>query len=409
MTSTRTRKIEIGRGESTVNSEETTGGQSEVKKVPVWPQPKSVKFNVMVPWITEEDVSAVAQTVSTGWVGNLSASVRDFEGGLSEYLGVPVRTVSNGSVALSLALAALDVGRGHSVLVPSFAYAAVASAVVRAGATPVFCDVDYDTWQISARDIAAKIDESTRALIMPHSYGVCGEIEAIQGLCRSKGIHLIEDVAEAFSGKFGEKKLGSFGDVATFSFFPNKLITTGEGGAVAATNQDLIERIELLRGQGMSSSHRYWFLEPGFNFRMSGMQAALGYSQLKRIDQIREAREEVEERYDALLNDLLVRPRALLECNRAPWLYSATLKVVNSVEILLSIAKDLADHGYETRPLFYPLESMPAFNRHSNADVSPESLRISRIGLSLPSSHLVKSSDQVRIASIIRKRVEKDV
>lgn len=371
-----------------------------------WPQPHAIRLPVMSPWLTSHEADAVAKVLKSGWVGSISSTVDAFEKDLSDFLGVETLSVANGSVALTLALAALDVSQSDEVIVPSFSYAAVASSIVHRGAIPVFADVSGDSWQLSADSIEKVVTARTRGVILPHSYGVAGPVGEIREFCDLNNLFLIEDVAEAFGGKYAGRMLGSFGDIATFSFFPNKLITTGEGGAVATSSSTLMKRLRLLRGQGMSSDLRYWFIEPGFNFRMSAMQAALGRAQLGRIDEIFAARQQVESRYEKLLQSLVSPPTAAPPAERAPWLFSGSFEVPTCPETVVHIAEKLAEKGIETRPLFFPLDQMPAFSRFARQD-APIARGLVGKGITLPSAHNLSERDQVEIAQIIEKGVRR--
>lgn len=373
-----------------------------------WPQPEDIRLGVMDPWITGSEIKAVQDVVISGWIGSASPLVAEFEAALADYLGQQTLAVSNGSVALLLALAALDIGPGHEVILPAFAYAATASSVVRSGACPVFCDVNRDSWQLEFDNLASLVTEKTRAVILPHSYGVAGNLDAIARFCRNNNLYLVEDAAEAFSGAFDRKRLGTFGDIGVFSFFPNKLITTGEGGAVTAQDPSLVARMRLLRGQGMSDQKRYWFLEPGFNFRMTGMQAALGLAQLRRLDEISEVRVEIERRYEKLLNKYLKIPEVSKLGFRAPWIFSGILREGFSGSAIHNLSLNLANQGIETRPLFYSLPSMPAFSRYSRGSFPVAEALASR-GISLPSSHHVTPELQDAILSEFEKVFENGV
>ena len=200
----------------------------------------------MEPWLTELELTKLTDVYSSGWIGSQGSAVLDFEKSLSEYLGQPALTVSNGSVALVLALTALEIRHGDEVIVPDFTYAAAASSIIHVGATPVFIDINPRSWQIDLNILRRSISPKTKAVIVPHSYGTASDIEGIIVFCRTNSIAVIEDTSEAFSGSIQGKKLGTFGDIGTFSFFANKLITTGEGGAVTTNNLELLRKMKLL-------------------------------------------------------------------------------------------------------------------------------------------------------------------
>jgi perosamine synthetase len=217
-------------------------------------------------------------------------------------------------------------------------------------------------------------------------------------------LKVIEDCAEALFATSNSKVLGTFGDVSTFSFFANKLITSGEGGAVSAREETVIEKMMLLRGQGMDSDFRYYFREPGYNFRLTNMQAAILLAQLERFFEIKESRSSIEERYGSLLAEYIKMQNVNEQDARAPWIFTARLKGV-SLETKLNIARDLAEAGIETRPVFYPLSEMPAFEKYPT-DTSPNSHLISLQGISLPTGHHVDPQKIDLISNLIIRGIK---
>jgi perosamine synthetase len=358
----------------------------------------------MEPWLTELELTKLTDVYSSGWIGSQGSAVLDFEKSLSEYLGQPALTVSNGSVALVLALTALEIRHGDEVIVPDFTYAAAASSIIHVGATPVFIDINPRSWQIDLNILRRSISPKTKAVIVPHSYGTASDIEGIIVFCRTNSIAVIEDTSEAFSGSIQGKKLGTFGDIGTFSFFANKLITTGEGGAVTTNNLELLRKMKLLRGQGMDTNRRYWFLQPGFNFRLTSLQAAIGIIQLQRLPEIFAKRVEIEQTYMEYLNPWVEIPMSELDSIRAPWIFSATIKKTQH-NAVWNIATELARAGIESRPLFFQLSAMPAFSKFRNDKNSISGAMFSR-GISLPSSHCLTGDNIKEISGIVRNILE---
>lgn len=364
-----------------------------------WPQPPNVSVHVSEPWVTNEEMREVADCIAAGWIGSASPWVSSFERLLSERIGQECLSVANGSVALDLALTALGVGPGDEVIVPALTYAATASAVIHCGAVPVFVDVDHASWTIDASLIDAAVSRKTKAVIAVHTYGVASDVRTLREFCDARGLALIEDVAEAFGGQIDGSSLGTFGDAATFSFFANKLIACGEGGAVTARDQSVLDRMRLLRGQGADPSRRYFFLEPGFNFRMPSLSAAVGVAQLRRYDAIWEKRSHLESRYAEELGPAAARPSPSFGDSRVPWIFTAQLNLKPNVSTS-QIAAQLAEFGIETRPVFFPLPLMPAF-RSAPCTGCRVASEISSRGLSLPTSHRVLPSDVSRICDLI--------
>jgi perosamine synthetase len=368
-----------------------------------WPQPSKLRIHVCEPWITEVEQLAVSECLNEGWVGPVSPWATKFEAQLSAVLGQDVATTSNGSVALMLALRALGVGPGDEVIVPALTYAATASSVMNVGAAPILCDVEPDTWCLDPAHVNTLVTERTRAIIAVHVYGVSADLASLRTLCDHQSLFLIEDAAEAFGGSYLGAKMGTIGDVGTYSFFANKLVSTGEGGAVTSNNPSIMERMRLLRGQGMDPKRRYFFLEAGYNFRMGSLPAALGVAQMDRLAEITSQRAAVEHAYHESLGDLLQPPKVRSGSSRAPWIFTGRLMSSSGVDVR-GVAQRLADAGVETRPVFWPLSSMPAFARCTRG-TTQQAEAISSTGISLPTSHLIQPDDISRISSIVRRAV----
>jgi perosamine synthetase len=367
-----------------------------------WPQPATPAIRVAEPETTAAEVAAVTAALARNWVGPDGIDARRVEAELSDAFGPGAHAllVANGSVALVLALHALGIGPGDEVIVPALTYAATASSIVHVGATPVFCDVDARTWGLSPATVTPALTPRTRAVIAVHLYGVPCDITAVRDLCATEGLALIEDSAECLLGAVGGRVCGTFGAVGTLSFFANKLLTAGEGGAVVTTDAHLARRLALLRGQGMDPDRRYVFLEPGFNFRMSGLQAAYLSAQWDRRAAITAHRAAVESVYARSLGDLVVRPEPPPGGTRVPWLFTARFARTDAGHAR-RVAAALAGDGIETRPVFRPLPALPAFARYPvvGSDVATG---IAATGISLPTSAAVTDDDATRIAALVR-------
>jgi perosamine synthetase len=369
-----------------------------------WPQPHEIRIPIAQPWLTDHELSYCHSTLRDNWIGSNGPFNFKSENFLSRFFDQPTLTVSNGSVALMLALKALRIGSNDEVLVPDLTYAATASSVMNIGATPVLCDVELETWGISIDSMERMVSKQTKAIIVVHLYGVPANIEKVMEFAKRHGLYVIEDCAESFGATINNRKVGTFGDVATFSFFANKLVTSGEGGAVSTSNAELFERMKLLRGQGMDPTKRYYFLEAGYNFRMTNPQAALLLGQLERLDEITGQRREVEAHYQELLNAYTQGPVPLNGSNVAPWIYTTTFPLLNS-EKRASLARVLANEGIETRPVFWALSDMPAFE-HLKSDVNTNTTTISATGISLPTGIHVSPEDRTQISKVIIKHLE---
>ena len=357
-----------------------------------WPQPGKTICAIAQPNLTIHERSLLLESFDSTWIGSNSGLIEKAEDAFLKVCNFPKQfssvLVSNGSLALTLALEALGIGQGDEVIVPSITYAACASTVVNQGAIPVFCDVELDSWQLSISTIKNLITEKTKAIILCHTYGVATDYYDVVTWVKSIGIFVIEDCSEALGGVVRDNPVGVQGDIATFSFFPNKLITSGEGGMCVTKNSEFLSTMKLLRGQGMSPTSRYWFLRSGFNFRITGLQASILIAQLDRFQELFNLRKKSEDRWSQTLAELVNRPVVSDDCIRAPWLFSCTIPEL-TLQKKLRLADKLAKIGIETRPVFYPLEGMPAFQRYqSGKNLNAQS--ISAQGITLPTGYHVQ-------------------
>lgn len=364
-----------------------------------WPQPASMRVSVSEPDMTQLERDNLIRIFDSGWIGSGAPIVQELEAELASFLGVAhTQLVSNGSVAIMLALRAVGVSPGDEVVVPALTYAAVASSVVNVGAKPVFSDVDLDSWQMTLETLLPSVSKNTRAVIVPHSYGMVADIDPIIEYCHGRGISVIEDASEAFGAFYKTKLVGTIADVGTYSFFPNKIITAGEGGLCVTNDNKKYLEMKLLKSQGMSPKLRYVFEAPGFNFRMSALQAAVLQAQLQRYQEIYDSRMKSETRWLEILKGITV-PDGEYEHTKTPWIFSFRIPGI-SFEQKLSICQTLANDGIETRPVFFPLPQMPAF-RGFRSETSENSKRISAEGLSIPTGKHVPTDVYNRIATLV--------
>lgn len=334
--------------------------------------------------------------------GRLSGSgpfVERFERGFSDYCGVSHGLAcANGTVAIHLALLALGVAPGDEVIVPSLTYIATANAVTYCGATPVFADCQPDTWNISADTIHPLITDRTKGIVVVHLYGNPVDMDPVNALAREHGLFVVEDAAEAHGAEYKGRRSGTFGDIATFSFFGNKVITTGEGGMVLTDDDDLMDKMRLFRGQGMDPARRYWFPVVGYNYRLSNLQCALGTAQLERLPEFLDRRRRLAARYTEAFAD--VPGITLQEVQQGGvsswWMFSIR---VTDHAIRDRVMWALDDAGIETRPLFWPLHMLPPYE--GAGACCPVSEAIGLSGLNLPSGGHVSDADIERILGVI--------
>ena len=213
--------------------------------------------------------------MDSGWIGANGYYTKLVEADFSKHFEANALLVSNGSVALTLALVSLNIRPNDEVIIPNLTYAATASAVINIGAIPVLCDVELETWNMSPSELRKKITQKTKAIIVVHLYGLPANMDEINKIAREHSLSIIEDSAEAFGAEYKRKLVGTLGDVGTFSFFPNKIITSGEGGLVISIKSEVYKSMRLLLGQDMSENNRNYFLKPGCNFRMSELNACI--------------------------------------------------------------------------------------------------------------------------------------
>ena len=243
------------------------------------------RYPIAEPYLNGNEIIYVQDCVRSNWISSQGTYVRKFESIFEDmYPGKKALAVSNGTVALHLALTALGVGSGDEVIVPSLTFAATANSVLHAGAKPVFCEVDKKTWCIDAGEAEKLVNQNTKAIIPVHLYGNACNMEKVAELCKNNNLLMIEDCAEAIGTRWKGKPVGSFGDASTFSFFGNKTITTGEGGMVLFKCSQITEKAKVLRDHGMSRDKKYWHDHIGFNYRLTNLQSAIGVAQLERFD-----------------------------------------------------------------------------------------------------------------------------
>lgn len=352
-----------------------------------------MRYRVAAPDLSGNESAYVNECLRSTWISSNGPFIGKFEASIANYTNTRHAIATcNGTVALHLALTGLGVGPGDEVIVPSLTFVATANAVVYCGATPVFADSERDTWCLSVPSVARLLSPRTRAVIPVHLYGHPCDMGPLLDLAQRKGLWVIEDCAEALGATYEGRPIGSFGTASTFSFYGNKLITTGEGGMVVAQDDQLAERLRLLRGQGMDPQRRYWHPIVGFNYRMTNVAAALGLAQMERIDRLLYDRKQVAAWYNERLGDLssLRLPMEAVAASSAFWMYSV---LASNNAWRDSLMADLAKKGIETRPFFYPVHEFPMYRDCRNDNNCPIARELSYRGLSLPTSSYLKEQD----------------
>ena len=363
------------------------------------------RIAVFEPQIDEEDVQAVADTVRRGEIsGAFGHTIPAFEQAFADYCGVKHGVaVSNGTTALHLAVAAARIGPGDEVLVSTSTNIATALAAYHCGAVTVPVDSEPETWNLDLSLVEDLISERTKAIIPVHLFGHPVDMDALHEIARRHGLLVIEDAAEAHGAKMRGRRCGSLGDVNCFSFFANKVITTGEGGMVMTDDDEWAQRLRYLRNLAHGQP-RFLHQEPGFNFRMTGYQAALGLSQLRRIDEVIEAKRRVAARYDELLGGVpgIQIPIEKEWARSVYWMYA----IVVGEEYPLTrdeLAGALAADGIDSRTFFCPMNQQPFLRRQPGyRDVPcPVADRLWETGLYLPSAPSLTDAQLERVAERI--------
>ncbi len=354
----------------------------------------------------------LAECIDKGWISSEGEFVRQLESGVAQRVGRQYGiAVSNGSSALDAAVAALGLGPGDEVILPTFTIVSCAAAVVRAGATPVVVDADPQTWNMDPEQVASHVTSRTKAVMVVHIYGLPVDMDPILALAAKHHLKVIEDAAEVIGQSYKGRPCGGFGDVSTLSFYPNKHITTGEGGMILTDDPDLAERCRSLRNLCFQKK-RFVHEELGWNFRMSNLQAAVGVAQLERLDQSVERKRRMGQRY----NELLGHPAGLqLPLERTAyaeniyWVYGVVLNDDVAFDAGEAIAR-LTAEGIGTRPFFWPMHEQPVFRRMGLfKDIRlPVAERLARRGFYLPSGLALDDEQIARVSRACRTLTSPD-
>jgi len=363
---------------------------------------QSRRHPIMQPSLSGNELEYVIDCIKTNWISSQGSYVRSFEALIAEFCHVSnALAVSNGTVALHLALVSMGVGEGDEVIIPNLTFAACANAVLHAGAKPVIVDITSDTWTLDPNEVRKSITDSTKVIMPVHLYGHPCDMDAIMDIAREYNLLVLEDCAEALGTLYKGNPVGSFGDAAAFSFFGNKTITTGEGGMVLFRDNNVSEKAKLLRDHGMSKSKRYWHNEVGFNYRLTNIQAAIGVAQMERVSEIIKKKRQIAEIYNHILSSCtkITLPPSADWATNSYWMVTILLDNTFS-DKRDELTSRLLRKGIETRPIFYALDEMEIYKNFSSSE-NYISKNISRRGLSLPSYFDLSKEEVVDISKII--------
>jgi perosamine synthetase len=358
------------------------------------------RLQIARPDMSHREFRAMFDAFLSSWISSKGPYVERFEEGFARFCGARHGiAVSNGTVALHLALVALGIGPGDEVIVPDLTFAATINAVLYCGATPVIVDVDERTWCLSLATVEAACTPLTKAIIPVHLYGRPAEMGPICAFAARRGIAVVEDCAEAPGACYAGKPVGHFGDVSCFSFYANKIVTTGEGGMCLTNSPELANSLRVLRDHGMVPERAYWHDRIGFNYRLTNIQAAIGHAQLARASETLQRNHAIVEAYRAALRGVPgVRfPPEMDEfCKPVVWLASVQVPSERRNALLATALRA----NIELRPFFHSLSTLPPYQLYARH--CPNSLELSATGVNLPTSRAVDAGAIDRVAEVFR-------
>ncbi|EKD69455.1 MAG: hypothetical protein ACD_47C00114G0003 [uncultured bacterium] len=360
------------------------------------------------PLLDGNEKKYLSECIDTGWISSEGPFVKKFEENFSRRMnrkhGI---AVSNGSAALEAACAAVGLKEGDEVILPAFTIISCAAAIVRSGAVPVLVDSDPITWNMDAGKIEEKITGKTRAIMAVHIYGLPVDMKPVLEIADRYGLKIIEDAAEAHGQTYFGKPCGSFGIISCFSFYPNKLVTTGEGGMILTDDDEIAHKCRSLRNLCFQPQRRFVHEELGWNFRMTNIQAALGLAQLERFDEFVVRKRKMGELYTRLLKECLNIQLPLAQTKYSDNIYWVYGLVLNETAPLDAAAagKILAAKGIETRPFFWPMHEQPVFNKTGlfRGEKHPVAEMLSRRGFYIPSGLALTEEQLVEVAETVKE------
>jgi perosamine synthetase len=357
-----------------------------------------ITFPVSAPDLSGNEEAYLVDALRSTWISSSGKYVDRFESQFAGLVGTRyASSAANGTVALHLALAALGVGPGDEVIIPTLAYIAVANAVKYTGARLVLVDVEPQTWCLDPSKIESSITAQTRGIIAMHAYGHPCDMDAINNVAKAHRLWVVEDAAEAHFALYKGRTAGSLADIATFSFYGNKIITSGEGGALTYNDESLHHTIRMLRSQGMDWTRRYYHPIVGYNYRLTNIACALLCAQIERWEGMVARRNAIFSSYSSRLSQIPgigLQPVAAW-ATPAPWLFCITVDKSLFGSDRDTLAALLQDRGIETRPFFMCIHHMPPYRQHRGTGRFPVSEQLSRVGMNLPTFYGM-SDDAVR-------------
>ncbi len=359
------------------------------------------------PVLGEREIAYVAECIRTGWVSSAGRFIKEFEDRWAAYCGMRHGVaVSSGTAALHVAIGCVGLKPGDEVIMPTFTIISCALAVVHNGGIPVLVDSDRHTWCMDPSQIEARITPRTRAILPVHIYGHPMDMDPVLELARKHSLFVVEDAAEAHGAEYKRRRCGGLGDLSCFSFYANKIITTGEGGMVLTNDPDHAERARSLRNLCFQAGRRFYHSELGHNFRLTNLQAALGVAQVERVDELVARKRRIGEAYTERLRDLeaLILPVEEDWAKNVYWMYGTVIREETGLDAV-ALAGRLRDRGVETRPFFLGMHEQPVFLKRGffQDERYPVAEWLARQGLYLPSGLGLREAEIDAVCRAVRE------
>jgi perosamine synthetase len=359
------------------------------------------------PLFISDEKKYLAKCIDSGWISSEGPFVKEFEEKFSSYVGKKYGiAVSNGTAALEMAMGAIGIKPGDEVILPTFTIISCLNAILTYGGKPVFVDSEPETWNVDSDKIEEKITKKTKAIMVVHIYGHPCDMDKIMKIAKKYNLLVIEDAAEVHGAEYNGEKCGSFGDISCFSFYANKIITTGEGGMVLTNNKKYAERARMLRNLGFIKKKRYYHKELARNYRMTNLQAAIGVAQIRNIKKLIKIKRENARKYTEKLKDVkrIKLPAEKEWAKNVYWMYGIVLDEATGFNAE-TFAKKLAGKGIDTRPFFYPLHLQPLLKEFKirSKGKYPVAEKIAKQGLYLPSGLGLKDWQIDQVCRTIKK------
>ena len=367
------------------------------------------KIPICEPQMYGEELKFVTDCIKTNWISSKGKYIERFEQEFANFCGVKHGiAVFNGTVAIHLALVSAGIMPGDEVIVPAFTTVCSVNPIFYCNAKPVLVDADPNTWNIDPKKIEEKISAKTKAILPVHLYGHPCDMDPIREIAERHNLLVIEDAAEAHGAEYKGRKAGSLGDVATFSFYANKIITTGEGGMIVTDDDQIADAARALRDQAYGKKNRFLHEKIGFNYRMTNIQAAIGCAQMAHATESIKARRKNAALYSSLLKDVkgVTLPPEASWAKNVYWMYTILLEKSFGADRDM-VMKLLDENGIETRPVFYPMHNQPAYGDYFRGEEYPVAEELSKKGINLPSANTLTKNEIERVVDTLVKIGEK--